>query len=412
MKKNNYLLCAFILLITMQLNAQTFTNYTTSNGLPHNNVNCLVEDTAGNIWCGTQNGIAKFDKVSNWTYYTTTSYPTLADNVITAIGVDNNNIWVGTDYGTSVFDGSNFTTYTTSDGLGNDRINYIKQAANGDIWFGEFSGATVYDGTNFTAYGTGDGLPFGGVNYVDFDSNDDVYLASGLGGFVKFDGSTFTIYNQSNSGLLSNIVRSIAIDDADNKWIGTAKGISVYNSSNTMIDAHTIMYVLPPPDTLNPVEDIKINSSGEVWTGIYVNYLVTVGGIAMYGGLQWVDYDVNDGLVGPVIRKMEVDRQDNLWVATSSGVSKISNVTEIDDKHSIFNTFTVYPNPATNMINITLSGENKAKRNIEIYNTAMQLIKKVEPETNQQTISISVSDFNRGLYFIKHGQQVIKVVVN
>jgi ligand-binding sensor domain-containing protein len=405
------IISACLLIISTTISAQTFTNYTTSNGLPHNNVNCLVEDTAGNMWFGTQDGIAKFDGVGTWTYFTTTSHPLLVDNVITAIGVDNdNNIWVGTDYGASVFDGVNFTSYTTVDGLGHNRINYINQAANGDIWFGEFSGATVYDGVSFTAYGTGDGLPFGGVNYIDFDSNDDVYMASGLGGFIKYDG-TFTIYNTGN-GLLSNNVRSITVDAADNKWIGTAQGVSVFDNNNTLVESHTIMYVLPPPDTLNLVVDVKINSLGAVWSGIYVDYLVTVGGVAVYGGAQWDDYDMSDGLVGPVIRKLEIDRNDNVWVATSTGVSKISGITDINDNEFIANTFTVFPNPTNNVLNIVLDDKNKTEESLRVYNTAMQMVKQIKININQQRVSFSVKDLDRGLYFVKHGSQVKKVVVN
>ena len=321
-------LCLFF--ITFNLNAQTFTNYTTLDGLPSNNVLCLDQDTAGNMWFGTQLGIAKFDGVSTWTVFNTTTHPVLADDNITAIAVDSdNNVWVGTDFGVSVYDGTNFTTYTTLDGLGNNRINHIAQAANGDIWFGDFSGATVYDGTNFTAYGTGDGIPFGGITYVDFDSGGDVYMASSLGGVVQFNGTVFTVHN---TGLLSSNIRAITVDASDNKWVGTSKGISVLNSSNTLIENHTIMLVLPPPDTLNPVEDIKINSQGDVWTGIYVDYLVTEGGVAVNsGGPSWTDYDVSDGLVGPVIRKITIDNQDNVWVGTSSGVSKMSFSTAVED---------------------------------------------------------------------------------
>ena len=33
------------------------------------------------------------------------------------------------------------------------------------------------------------------------------------------------------------------------------------------------MYLMPPPDTLNPVVDLEIDSYGRIWTGIYVGYL-------------------------------------------------------------------------------------------------------------------------------------------
>ena len=385
-----------LLLIVSSLNAQTFTNYDTISGLPHNNVLCLAEDTAGNMWFGTQDGLAKFDGLSTWTIYNTSTNPNLPHNTITAVAVDtNNNIWVGTDYGVSVYDGVNFTTYTTANGLGNNRINYISQAPNGDIWFGEFSGATVYDGVNFTAYTTANGLPFGGIKYVDFDSGGDVYMASPLGGFIKYDGVNFTVYNTTN-GLLSNVVRAITVDANDNKWVGTGSGISVFDNTNTLVDAHTIMLILPPPDTLNPVEDIKINSQGDVWTGIWVDYLLTEGGVAVNsGGPSWTDYDVGDGLIGPVIRKIAIDRLDNVWVGTSSGVSKISFPNGIDDNLvASYNTFSIYPNPTTSQI--TISSKLDIQE-IIIHDMADQEIK----STSNKSKTIDVQDLANGVYFVR-----------
>ena len=43
----------------------------------------------------------------------------------------------------------------------------------------------------------------------------------GPGGLAAFDGTNWTIYNTSNSGLPDNHVQSIAIDENGTKWIGT-----------------------------------------------------------------------------------------------------------------------------------------------------------------------------------------------
>ena len=44
-------------------------------------------------------------------------------------------------------------------------------------------------------------------------------------GLAKFDGTNWTVYNTSNSGLPDNGVYSIAIDGSGNKWIGTLAGL-------------------------------------------------------------------------------------------------------------------------------------------------------------------------------------------
>ncbi len=81
-----------------------------------------------------------------------------------------------------------------------------------------------------------------------------------MGGLVKFDGSGWAIYNTSNSGLPSNEVYAIALDDNNNKWIGTAMGgLAVFNqegvqlsvSENQKLQSKINVYPNPVSDYLN-----------------------------------------------------------------------------------------------------------------------------------------------------------------
>ena len=51
---------------------------------------------------------------------------------------------------------------------------------------------------------------------------------------AKFDGTNWTVYNTSNSGLPDNDVVSIAIDGSGNKWIGTLGGLAVYKEGGVV----------------------------------------------------------------------------------------------------------------------------------------------------------------------------------
>jgi len=389
---------------TIVSNAQTFTNYTTTEGLSHNNVTCLAADASDNIWFGTQEGVSFFDG-SNWTIHTTTTDAGLVHNTISAICVvANGDIWVGSDYGAAKYDGSSWTTYTTSEGLGDNRINHIAQDDAGTIWFGDYDGVTKFDGTTWTSYTTSDGLPFGGVVHTDFDSNDDKWFSTDLGGTVHYDGTTFTTYTTSDN-LLANGVRSVFVDDQDNKWLGTAKGISVLDNTNQWAANHTMMYIMPPPDTLNPVEDLAMDSQGHIWAGIYVDYLVTVGGVAMYNGTSWTDYDMTDGLVGPVIRKLIVDGQDNVWIATSTGVSKLSGATSIEEETELVKV-SLYPNPANSIVNV----ETNSKESLMVFNLLGKMI--YSDTQNNGITTIDVSSWNKGIYLVQVGNTTKKLIID
>jgi len=378
--------------IALQLNAQTITNYTIADGLLSNFVECIEADVNDNIWFGTSVGVQKFDG-SNWTAYTTTD-GLVNDNVKVITSTSNGDIWVGTDYGVSSFDGTSWLTYDNTNGLNSNQVKSIDEYANGGIWIGTNLGVSYFDGTSWTSYSSAD-LHWSGVNATAFDSNGDKWFASPLGGITHFDGTTFTPYDTSN-GLLSQFVTDILVDNNDNKWVGTSSGMSVLDASNTSFIQHTRMYVMPPPDTLNPVVDIAFNDVGShVWTTIYVGYLAE-GGVAYWNGSQWEDFHVSDGLVGPNVRGLAIDSDDNVWVATSTGVSKISAIPSSVSNISK-SIVKVYPNPTLGKVYINTQSENL--NTIAVYNNLGSLVYS-ENLKCQQKIEIDFSSLTKGLYYI------------
>ena len=391
----NLLSISIFILISFVCKSQTFTNYTTADGLIDNSVNCVFVDYNDVVWFGTQNGLSSFDGTIWNSYSTATDTILVDDNIKTIAVMSNGDVWVGTDFGLSKYDGNTWQTYTEADGLADNRVNDISEDGSGDIWIGNYDGVSVFDGTSFISYTMADGLPFGGVTSTGFDSNGNKWFGSGLGGLIKFDGTTFTQFNQNNN-LISNNVRSVEVSSNNDKWVGTADGISVFNNNDLWSVNHTTMYTLPPPDTLNPVVDIEIDANGNIWAGIYVDYLVTEGGIAIYDGNSWTSYDVSDGLIGPVIRGLSIDSQNFLWVATSTGVSKVSN---IPASISVIkqDSFVLYPNPTSG--NFSISSNNEKLSKIEIYNSLGQNINTFRNVNNNSVFNINSK--NQIYYFIK-----------
>ncbi len=401
----NHCLIALFLAVTHLVSAQTFTNYTTVDGLLTDNVLCVDVASNNEIWFGTQDGVSVFNG-STWTSYTVADG--LIDNTIQAIYVDNSgNVWVGTDFGASVYDGANWSSYTSADGLGNDQIKCITEDAVGNIWFGTSAGASLFDGVNsWTNYSTSNGLPFGGVNEIDVHTNGEVWMGTGLGGVSIFNGSTFTTIN-ATAGLIDNRIRAMVIDPSNEKWIGTSEGITVLNGSNQASLNYTTIFSLPPPDTLNPIEDIEMDAQGNMWVGVYVDYLVTEGGVCSFNGNNWNQYKVADGLVGPVVRALAIDGNDDVWVATSTGVSKISHPdVGVEDQANL--TFTVYPNPAENQLTVRFENGVEGSK-IFLYDAKMTRVKAVD--VNPVATAFSVDDLARGMYFVQFGSVLKKVIL-
>ena len=73
------------------------------------------------------------------------------------------------------------------------------------------------------------------------DHNDDVWVGTGGeffgqegSGVARFDGSTWTTFNTSNSELPGNTVFAISIDSGGNKWLGTDSGLATYRAGGVV----------------------------------------------------------------------------------------------------------------------------------------------------------------------------------
>lgn len=81
---------------------------TISNGLAHNGVTSVLEDSRGFLWFGTYEGLNKYDGYELKTYKNTIDKKFLVSNRVRTLSEDkNNNIWIGTDKGITVYNYEN-----------------------------------------------------------------------------------------------------------------------------------------------------------------------------------------------------------------------------------------------------------------------------------------------------------------
>jgi len=399
--KKQILLIVIALLIAFvsQVNAQTFTNYTAANSdLPSDYI-CggVAVDNNNNVWVGTDAGVAKFDGSSTWTIYTTTDG--LPSDIISCVGVDaNNNVWIGTEGdGVAKFNGSTWTKYTFADGLCDNGIYYIAGAPNGDVWFASSNaGVSKLSGTTWTTYTEADGLPtdegfIAAVKYITFNAGGYPWCGTYKGAAV-FNGTSFTNYDPITYPLLTSSVTSIAVDANDNRWIGVEEyGFLKMNSSNVWVAYYDTNAVGLDHEG---VKDLKFDSNQNLWAGIQKKYgSLIVGGITKYNGTDWVSYDTTDGLVSPEVYRIDIDNNDNIWIATGGGLSKFADNVGIEENASDAS-LKIYPNPVNDYLNI--DGIYSGTAEISDLTGRMVL-----SQTISSPVKINTEKLVDGIYFIK-----------
>ena len=109
MLKKIYILIIVTILYGINVNAQNSKieyskKITISDGLAHNGVSCVLEDSKGFLWIGTYQGINKYDGNKLITYKNTIDLSILTSNRVRSISEDKRgNLWIGTDEGLTVY---------------------------------------------------------------------------------------------------------------------------------------------------------------------------------------------------------------------------------------------------------------------------------------------------------------------
>ena len=225
-----------------ETNEEIFVNLTNKEELRRFRVFTILEDSKGNVWFGTIGaGVYQFDGSS---FTNITMKEGLVDDRVTCIYEDRaGNIWFGTTGGASCYDGTSFRNYTTADGLTNDDINSIIEDRSGKFWFGTRGTACVYDGTSFTKLTTDDGMSFQNVRTIIEDKNDNIWLG-GNDGLWRYNNAPLPVVSQFIN-YTKNFVGYIYEDSKGYLWTSSEAdsqknwAISKYEENNTF--SNTIM---------------------------------------------------------------------------------------------------------------------------------------------------------------------------
>jgi len=109
MLKTHFYIVSLFLLSFLKLNAQDSKlvysqKLTITQGLAHNGVTSILEDSKGFMWFGTYDGINKYDGYELITYKNTIDNKLLTSNRVRVISEDKHgNLWIGTDKGLTLY---------------------------------------------------------------------------------------------------------------------------------------------------------------------------------------------------------------------------------------------------------------------------------------------------------------------
>ncbi len=326
-------------------------------------VSAIAEDKNKTIWAATNAGLYYYEN-KQWVAFISNN--TKLKYNVSCLFIDSNGIiWTGNDNGLFKIEEGHVSRYTTKSGLSSNKVRSVNEV-NGELLVGTYGhGLNVHNDNGWSILGQSNEI----IHDVFVDNKQNVWVATQNNGAIKFNlkKQTAKKYNHTE-GLSANNVRIILQDSWENMWFGTSGGgINKYHGQQFQ------HYNLEEGYLDGKFYSVLGGSDNTVWTGtgqfgfaemqndsvIYHNqntdfynhkckalfedhfgniWIGTEGkGVYIFNGTKYNQITGSQGLTDDWIRCITQDKDFNIWIATVSGISKLTATNYADLKFTIRN---------------------------------------------------------------------------
>jgi len=358
----------FILLLWFaNLSGQTdfirFENYTINQGLSQNTIYDIIQDSEGYLWIASQDGLNRFDGLNFSVFKSNGEQNSLSDNwTICLLDDKEGNIWIGTfGGGLNKYDkkSKKFTSFLhrkeDSSSLPSNEVWHIFKDSQGNIWTSHINGGiSKYNKStnNFTRYfsnKTISELSQSSFSSISEDKSGILWLTSLYDGLFSFNPRTqeykhFKLDANDKNSIQSNDLWYSVIDKDDNIWIASENaGLIMFDQEFKVFK--NFLFDKNNGSKLNSIRKMILDDQDQMW-------LATNGGAVIRFSIRDYSYE----LVGNTksrntfpdqrIWTIMKDKSDILWMGTFT-----SGIIKYDTKHLQFNHIYSIPNDDTGLPN-------------------------------------------------------------
>jgi ligand-binding sensor domain-containing protein len=228
------------------------------------------------------------------------------------------------------YDGKAFKNYTEKNGLSSNQVYSITSDHKNNMWFGTQNGLTKYDRKQFeniplpyqdtttgwisSVYPT---LSPNAAHSLATDNNNNLWIGTAGGGAYKYDGENFKSYlteigKKQEDSLYHNWIPFIRKDKKGNLWFAsmTHGGVSQFDGKEFT------QFLIKDGLSEDQVRTIYCDKTGKILFGFNGN---RNSGLTFYDGNSFKTYSVEDGLCNKRIRAIYEDKNGNLWLGAGMG---------------------------------------------------------------------------------------------
>ncbi|WP_298554152.1 two-component regulator propeller domain-containing protein [uncultured Algibacter sp.] len=337
--KTNRLFIFFIFISTCITSAQelVFEHYNEVNGLSHNSVRSIVQDSKGFLWIGTFGGVNRFDGYDFKTFEVKVDDPNFlnSDDILEIVADKHDNLWIATDFGLTKYNipTHTFKTYHSNKNKKNaivgDKIRSIFIDNSDRLWVGTMQNGICYFNKKEER--------FYKVNADGAKNIRSIYQTSdGKIWFTTFNKGVFslTIDEKNNISNFKNYKLSPKkgelINDSDayfiledklhELYVGTKDGLYQFNNIDNEFS------LIHKDNSTDYFRCYTIAPDGKYWFG-------TLNGIIECESIEDIknntfnryipDIRNTSSLVNNYILSLYFDQSGILWIGTENGLDKL-----------------------------------------------------------------------------------------
>ena len=307
---------------------EKFTTYGIKDGLIDQNVWAIVQDKGGKYWFGTNKGVSVYNpdagsKGIKFAHYNQESNG-IGDQIRYLKNDNNRNIWIGTadagvtmyNYKTGRFEYSIINRHFSTNNL----ITVMEIDKKNQLWVGTLDGLIYYDidKEKSKVLSHIHGLNGSDISALYADSKNRVWV-----GINNGKGLNLILGDSIGKIELEGLVtpKCMVEDKEGNIWIGTqTKGVIVY-------DGNKVIKTITENDGLlsNLINQLNVDDNNDIYVGTSrgLNKIDTKGNIRTY--------TEKSGFTGIEAKENATykDKEGNLWFGTVKGVTKYQPILDV-----------------------------------------------------------------------------------
>lgn len=333
--------------VSAQLSEYKTINITTNDGLADNNIHCILQDSFGFMWFGSEEGLHRYDGYSVEVFRNEPDNTnSISANIVRALYEDAfGRLWIGTDGGgISIFDLKKEVFIDLQDDenykLTSNEVFCFAPSRNNHLWVG------TKNGLNHIAISPDNSRPIESITHYLHSSDDPnsliyphvysiledsegtVWVGTTEGGLSRLDAGAekfINYYAEDKSGAISSrAIMSIYEDSRGDLWFGTwAHGLNYYDKANDSF----ITFAHNPKDSTSISHDnvysLCEDDDGYLWIGTYdggINQLLRGESVKDSKFMRFKERESTlKSLFKNKIKVIYPDNQGNVWAGTLGG---------------------------------------------------------------------------------------------